>query len=687
MNLSHEDASLLWTDVLGMVRELEDTSIVPWIERLSPLSLDNGVMLVSTGQNWTARKVMGEYRPVIESILQEITMEPIALNVVVGDQKAPVPATVAQSAPAMATVPTAPTVPVATTAPAAPITLTAPGAAVQTPMQQAMPAAEAANEPAMFHVKHSADSQEDVSRETSYETADRTAIPSNEAAEEIEEQPVISHKGMSPAALAGAEAAAGRSFFTNKATVAPWNTITNSHLAETETARESLAEPASSRGTEGSVSHVSSPDAVGNTGAAGAVGAEGIADTRRGTQVDEDEPSASPAPSITGETAGDPSSADFKTLATPEIVQQNAVIPILEDGGVPKDAVKSGYSDFVFDTYVVGDSNSIAYHMALAIAEQPDSIANPNPLFIWSSSGNGKTHLLLSILNYMREHHPSLNVQYVPALAFVNQFMDDLHTKKLHGNEILKAYRAVDVLLVDDVQHFESKQDSVTIFFDIFNALILSGKRIVLAADVAPDYLSLDERMRTRFNSGAVIDIKAPTYEMKHNILVSYFERCRSKLGLENIDLPSKSLDLMVQLAPNNPRSMQGLVTTLLFAASTDDPTVLSPDRIKDFIKNHYRSSNTITLSSILHTVSDAYGVTIEDIKGKSRTKAISEARQVTMWIARQLTDESYETIGSELGGRDHSTVYYGISTVEKRMVDDRSYFHKLERLKKEISD
>ena len=674
MNLSHEDASLLWTDVLGMVNSLEDTSIVPWIERLSPLSLEDGVMLVTTGQNWTARKVMGDYRTTIESILQEITMEPISLNVVVGEQKAlsPTPSptpSAAASAPAVsATTPAA-----AAPAPSAHAATVRNASSMggRTSTQQAPETAGNIEDSPMFHVKHSQDSQGSIS-EASYKTTGEMACSADVSPETIEGQTGFSQKGMSPAALAGADVAAGRPFFTNKATVAPWNTIP-SPRATTPAAPET--------GRSEDVERTSNPDSTPGTG----VEARNAGDSLSGaTGV----VAASGDPcGIIDASCADPSSADFETLAAPEIVPQNAVIPILEDGGVPKEAVKTGYSDFVFDTYVVGDSNSIAYHMALAIAEQPDSIANPNPLFIWSSSGNGKTHLLLSILNYMRDHHPALNVQYVPALAFVNQFMDDLHTKKLHGNEILKAYRAVDVLLVDDVQHFESKQDSVTIFFDIFNALILSGKRIVLAADVAPDYLSLDERMRTRFNSGAVIDIKAPTYEMKHNILVSYFDRCRSKLGLEDIDLPSKSLDLMVQLAPNNPRSMQGLVTTLLFAASTDDPTVLAPDRIKDFIKNHYRSSNAITLSSILHAVSDSYGVTIEDIKGKSRTKAISEARQVTMWIARQLTDESYETIGSELGGRDHSTVYYGISTVEKRILDDRSYFHKLERLKKEISD
>lgn len=150
----------------------------------------------------------------------------------------------------------------------------------------------------------------------------------------------------------------------------------------------------------------------------------------------------------------------------------------------------------------------------------------PTPCSSGGPSGNGKTHLLLSILNYIGEHQHGLTARYVASNTFVEQYVDDIRNKKLKGREVLKEYRDIDVLLVDDVQFFEDKQESVTTFFDIFNQLMLDGKQIVLAADIPPDYLDLDDRMRTRFGMGLVVDIKAPTYEMKRSILKSFYERC-----------------------------------------------------------------------------------------------------------------------------------------------------------------
>ena len=374
---------------------------------------------------------------------------------------------------------------------------------------------------------------------------------------------------------------------------------------------------------------------------------------------------------------------EFTAITEPETVAQDAVVPILEDGTIPKAAVSSGYSDFSFDTYIVGESNNLAFSMAKAVAEQPGGTSNLNPLFIWGPSGNGKTHLLLSIVNYLRVHQPNMNVQYVPANAFVDQYIDDLRRKR-SGSEVLKDYRDVEVLLVDDVQFLENKQQSVTTFFDIFNQLISKGKQIVLAADTPPDYLNLDNRVRSRFGSGVVIDIKAPTYEMKRSILLSYYERCRQRMDWCDVEIPPKLFDTITELAPNNPRSMQGLITSIIIKAS-DNPDVLTSEGIKKTISELFKSTEAVSIGSIIRKVCEAYDVTVEDVRGKSRTKTISEARQVVMWMARQLTDESYETIGTELGGRDHSTVYYSIGKVEERLTEDKSYLYKLDRLKKEI--
>lgn len=624
MNLSYEDAVMLWNDVVEMAHDCSDASMLPWLERLTPVSLENSVMTVSTRQNWTVRKIVGEYQPTIEALLQEITLEPISLQVVVVNT----PGTAIVGASETAPAPVAAPVPVAAPAPVA---------------NPATAGAYIADTPA--------------------------AAPAVEQPEQ----------NLSPAALAGAARAAGRvGLFSHGGTGAgrgagaPVPGEAPSPVGIPVQAAAPSPNAAPLQGSEGSGATMAAPQPFPSMSPASPAPAASVAQ----------QPVFAPVPFAT-----EPADDDvprFETLAEPEIVAQDAVVPILEDGAVPKAAVNSGYSDFNFDTYIVGEANKLAFSMALAVAEQPGSVANLNPLFIWGPSGNGKTHLLFSILNYLHDHQPGMNVQYVAANAFVDQYVDDIRNKRLRGKEVLKAYRAVDVLLVDDVQFFEDKQESVSTFFDIFNQLILDGKQIVLVADTPPDYLTLDDRMRTRFSSGLVVDIKAPTYEMKRSILQSYYERCRARMDWCHVEIPPKLFETLTQLAPDNPRNMQGLMTSILLKAN-DDPNVLSPEGIKEVIKDLFKTTEAISVASIIRVVSDAYGVTADDIKGKPRTKNISEARQVVMWMARQLTDESYENIGAELGGRDHSTVYYGISTIEKRSLEDKSFLYKLERLKKEV--
>lgn len=359
-------------------------------------------------------------------------------------------------------------------------------------------------------------------------------------------------------------------------------------------------------------------------------------------------------------------------------------IPVLEDGAEQKDEVKvqSG-TDFTFDTYIVGESNRIAYNLAKAVAEQPDGSLF-NPLFIWGPSGNGKTHLLLSIRDYIGCHQPQTQALYITANAFVTQFIDEIRNRKLRGNEVLRAYRDVDVLLVDDVQFFEDKQDSVTAFFDIFNEMMLSGgKQIVLAADRAPDYLRLDPRMRTRFGQGMVADIKAPTWEMKVSILKSFYERLRQRNGMTGVTLTDKALELMADHCPDNPRQMAGLINNVMFNAEMD-PSILTEDGLRGTIDAMFKQVAVINLDRIMDVVAKESGVTKEQMSSDSRVKQVKEARQLVMWLASQLTDEPYTSIGGALS-RDHSTVSHGIKKVNERRETDRAYMHMLEDLKNKV--
>ena len=360
-------------------------------------------------------------------------------------------------------------------------------------------------------------------------------------------------------------------------------------------------------------------------------------------------------------------------------------IPVLEDGPKQKDEVKAQTStDFTFDTYVVGDSNIMAYRVARSVAEQPDGSLF-NPVFIWGPSGNGKTHLLLAIQSYIMANQPRTRVEYISADMFITRYVDEVHVQKLRGHAVLKDMEDIDVLLVDDVQEFRNQQqETVGALFNIFNSFMLSGnKQIVLAADRAPDYLDLDPRLKTRFAQGMVQDIKAPTWEMKLSILKSFYERYRARNGMTSVRISDEAFKVMAEYGPDSPRLMTGLINGIMFNAE-HDPNVITPDGIREYIDSQYNVTTIIGLDKIIEAVTREYGVTYEQVTSRSRTAAIKEARQVYMWLASQLTDETYQSIG-DVVGLNHSTITHGIKVINEKRNVDHTYARQLEDFKNRL--
>ena len=360
-------------------------------------------------------------------------------------------------------------------------------------------------------------------------------------------------------------------------------------------------------------------------------------------------------------------------------------IPVLEDGPKQKDEVKAQTStDFTFDTYVVGDSNIMAYRVARSVAEQPDGSLF-NPVFIWGPSGNGKTHLLLAIQSYIMANQPRTRVKYTWADELVKRYVDEVNVQMLRGYAVLKDIEDTDVLLVDDVQALSNQQqETVRALFNIFNSFMLSGnKQIVLAADRAPDYLNLDPRLKTRFAQGMVQDIKAPTWEMKLSMLKSFYERYRARNGMTSVRISDEAFKFMAEYGPDNPRLMTSLINGIMFNAG-DEPNFITLDDIREYIDTHYNVTTIISLDKIIEAVTREYGVTYEQVTSRSRTAAIKEARQVYMWLASQLTDETYQSIG-DVVGLNHSTITHGIKVINDKRNVDHAYARQLEDFKNRL--
>jgi chromosomal replication initiator protein len=328
---------------------------------------------------------------------------------------------------------------------------------------------------------------------------------------------------------------------------------------------------------------------------------------------------------------------------------------------------------YTFDSFVIGSSNRFAHAAALAVAEAPAQAYNP--LFIYGSTGLGKTHLLQAIAQYTSEHAGSLTARYVTSETFMNDFINSLRDKRIEGFK--QRYRNYDVLLIDDVQFFEHKERIHEEFFHTFNSLYEAGSQIVISSDRPPREIStLEERLRSRFEWGLITDIQPPDLETRIAIL-------RKKVKTDDIAVPdAEVLTFIAGRISTNIRELEGALTRVVAFSSLTGramTTELAQDVLKDVFPQGELAE--VTIKGIQDHVSDRFGLSLEELCGDKRSQNIVYPRQVAMYLSRELTDSSLPKIGKEFGGRDHTTVIHATSKIARLIKEDRSVYNLVQEL------
>ncbi|WP_407559856.1 chromosomal replication initiator protein DnaA [Streptomyces sp. 184] len=335
---------------------------------------------------------------------------------------------------------------------------------------------------------------------------------------------------------------------------------------------------------------------------------------------------------------------------------------------------------YLFDTFVIGASNRFAHAAAVAVAEAPAKAYNP--LFIYGESGLGKTHLLHAIGHYARSLYPGTRVRYVSSEEFTNEFINSIRDGK--ADTFRKRYRDMDILLVDDIQFLASKESTQEEFFHTFNTLHNANKQIVLSSDRPPKQLiTLEDRLRNRFEWGLITDVQPPELETRIAIL-------RKKAVQEQLNAPPEVLEFIASRISRNIRELEGaLIRVTAFASLNRQPVDLGLTEIvlKDLIPGGEDSAPEITAAAIMAATADYFGLTVEDLCGSSRSRVLVTARQIAMYLCRELTDLSLPKIGAQFGNRDHTTVMHADRKIRALMAERRSIYNQVTELTNRIKN
>jgi chromosomal replication initiator protein len=329
---------------------------------------------------------------------------------------------------------------------------------------------------------------------------------------------------------------------------------------------------------------------------------------------------------------------------------------------------------YTFDLFIIGSSNRFAHAAALAVAEAPAQAYNP--LFIYGSTGLGKTHLLQAIGHYVRQHSRRLTRRYVTSETFMNDFIDSLRDKRIEGFK--RRYRNYDVLLIDDIQFFEGKERIQEEFFHTFNSLYEGGSQIIISSDRPPrEIATLEERLRSRFEWGLLTDIQPPDLETRIAIL-------RKKVNTERIAVTDPEvLTFIASRVSSNIRELEGALTRVVAFSSLTDRAMtveLAEQVLKDVFPQGEEAPE-VTIPRIQEAVSERFGVTLDELVSPRRSQSVAYPRQVAMYLSRELTDSSLPKIGKEFGGRDHTTVMHATSKITRMISEDRSVYNLVQEL------
>jgi len=359
----------------------------------------------------------------------------------------------------------------------------------------------------------------------------------------------------------------------------------------------------------------------------------------------------------------------------PEVVEASTPDRLAE---LPSNGDDRGADRYTFEAFVTGTGNRFAHAAALSVAETPAK--SYNPLFIYGDAGLGKTHLLRAIENYVHTHYPHFSVRYVSTETFMNEFVDAIRQNTTI--QFKRRYREIDVLLVDDIQFVEGKEGLQEEFFHTFNTLHQANRQIVLTSDRPPDSIpTLEDRLRSRFKMGLITDIQPPDIETRLAILQKKAENAKG-------DIPHDVLMFIAERVTDNIRELEGaLIRVTAYSNLTGEPLTIDLCQrvLGDLLTS--KQPRQITPKMILDETSDMFGFPVEEIIGASRRRPLVTARQVAMYVFREVTELSYPAIAREFGGRDHTTVIHAVDKIGNLMAERRQIYDQVTELTTRIKN